>query len=83
VWWRRLERSRAGYLVAAAAVAALTAALKLLGGRIWVEGRAGGAGARVVFTLPIGDEDRAADRPRELAPEQAAAAEAGEMNGVL
>jgi two-component system sensor histidine kinase KdpD len=26
------------------------------GGRIWVEGRVGGAGARVVFLLPIGDE---------------------------
>ena len=34
MWWRRLERSRAGYLLAAAAVAALTAALKLLGGRV-------------------------------------------------
>lgn len=27
------------------------------GGRIWIEGGAGGRGARVVFTLPIGDED--------------------------
>jgi len=34
VWWGRLERSRAGYLIAAAVVAALTAALKLLGGRV-------------------------------------------------
>ena len=34
MWWRRLERSRAGYLLAAAVVAALTAALKLLGGRV-------------------------------------------------
>ncbi|HEV2761384.1 MAG TPA: DUF4118 domain-containing protein [Pyrinomonadaceae bacterium] len=33
MWWRTLERSRAGYVVAAALVAALTAALKLLGGR--------------------------------------------------
>ncbi|MGH9902832.1 MAG: sensor histidine kinase, partial [Pyrinomonadaceae bacterium] len=42
------------------------------GGRIWVEGRAGGAGARVVFTLPIGDEDVAAATPQETAPEQTA-----------
>jgi K+-sensing histidine kinase KdpD len=34
VWWKRLEKSRAGYLLAAAVVAALTAALKLLGGRV-------------------------------------------------
>ena len=34
MWWRRLERSRAGYVVAAAVVAALTAALKLLGGGV-------------------------------------------------
>jgi K+-sensing histidine kinase KdpD len=34
VWWRRLERSRAGYLLAAAVVAGLTAALKLLGGNV-------------------------------------------------
>ena len=34
MWWRRLERSRAGYLLAAAVVAALTAALRLLGGRV-------------------------------------------------
>ena len=34
MWWRTLERSRAGYLLAAAVVAALTAALKLLGGRV-------------------------------------------------
>ena len=34
MWWRRLERSRAGYLIAAAVVAALTAALKLLGGSV-------------------------------------------------
>ena len=34
VWWRRLERSRAGYVVAVAVVAALTAALKLLGGGV-------------------------------------------------
>ena len=40
------------------------------GGRIRVEARAGGAaGARVVFTLPIGDEDTAAERPREAAAE--------------
>jgi two-component system sensor histidine kinase KdpD len=37
------------------------------GGRIWAEGRPGGEGARVVFTLPIGDEERAADSPRETA----------------
>ncbi|HZB47345.1 MAG TPA: DUF4118 domain-containing protein, partial [Pyrinomonadaceae bacterium] len=34
MWWRTLERSRAGHLIAAAVVAALTASLKLLGGRI-------------------------------------------------
>ena len=53
------------------------------GGRIWVEGRAGGVGARVVFTLPIGDEETAADRPREMAPEETATAEAGETDGAL
>lgn len=37
------------------------------GGRIWAEGRPGGAGTRVVFTLPIGDEDTVADTPREAA----------------
>ena len=42
------------------------------GGRIRVEGRAGGAGARVVFTLPIGDEETVADKPRGTAPEQTA-----------
>jgi two-component system sensor histidine kinase KdpD len=52
------------------------------GGRIWVEGRAGGTGARVMFTLPIGGEDTAADWPRETAPERIAA-EAGEVDGVL
>lgn len=35
------------------------------GGRIRVEGRAGGVGARVVFTLPIGDEEIVTDRPHE------------------
>jgi two-component system sensor histidine kinase KdpD len=39
-------------------------------GHIRVEGRAGGTGARVVFTLPIGDEETVADRPRGAAPEQ-------------
>jgi two-component system sensor histidine kinase KdpD len=39
------------------------------GGRIWVEGRAGGAGTRVVFTLPIGEEETVADRPREIVSE--------------
>ena len=44
------------------------------GGRIRVEGRAGGAaGARVVFTLPIGDEERAVGRPRGGVSEQTAA----------
>jgi two-component system sensor histidine kinase KdpD len=27
------------------------------GGRIWVEGATGGVGARVAFTVPIGDEE--------------------------
>jgi two-component system, OmpR family, sensor histidine kinase KdpD len=27
------------------------------GGRIWVESGAGGVGARVAFTIPIGDEE--------------------------
>ena len=48
------------------------------GGRIWAEGRGGGAGARVVFSLPLGDEETAADTPRE-----AAAATTGETDGVL
>jgi two-component system sensor histidine kinase KdpD len=44
------------------------------GGRIRVEGRAGGAaGTRVVFTLPVGDEGAAANGPREAAPGQPAA----------
>ena len=43
-------------------------------GSIRVEGSAGGSGARVVFTLPIGDEGAVADRPRETAPEQTAGA---------
>ncbi|MET0626086.1 MAG: ATP-binding protein [Pyrinomonadaceae bacterium] len=34
MWWRTLERSRAGYLLAAAVIVALTAGLKLLGGRV-------------------------------------------------
>ena len=45
------------------------------GGRIRAEGREGGApGARVVFTLPIGDEDVSAEWPRGTAAEEAAAA---------
>ena len=47
------------------------------GGRIRVENRAGAAGTRVVFTLPIGDEENAADRPRETVPGQAAGAATG------
>ncbi len=39
------------------------------GGHIWVEGRAGVAGTRVVFTLPIGDEETVTDRPHETVPE--------------
>jgi two-component system, OmpR family, sensor histidine kinase KdpD len=27
------------------------------GGRIWVESGSGGAGARIAFTIPVGDED--------------------------
>jgi two-component system sensor histidine kinase KdpD len=45
------------------------------GGRIWVEGRAEAAGARVVFTLPVGDEETAAGGPREAAPEKTAVAD--------
>ncbi len=48
------------------------------GGRIWVEGRAGGSGVRVVFTLPIGDEETLADGPRGPA-----AAAVGEAERVL
>jgi K+-sensing histidine kinase KdpD len=44
------------------------------GGRVWAEGRAGGGGTRVAFTLPIGDEDGAAAALREAAPGQTAAA---------
>jgi hypothetical protein len=58
------------------------------GGRIRVEARAGKAGARVVFTLPIGDEETAADRPHEPAAGQTggatrAAAATGEADKVL
>ena len=53
------------------------------GGRIWVEGHARGTGARVVFTLPIGDEETADGRPGEMALEQTAAAETSEMDEVL
>jgi two-component system sensor histidine kinase KdpD len=52
------------------------------GGLIWVEGVAGGTGARVVLTLPIGDEETAADPPLETTPETAATA-AGETEGGL
>jgi two-component system sensor histidine kinase KdpD len=31
------------------------------GGRIWIESRAGGRGTRVVFTVPIGDDEEARD----------------------
>ena len=51
------------------------------GGRIRVEGRDGGAGARVVFTLPIGDEETVADRPHEPAPEQTAGATRAASSG--
>lgn len=47
------------------------------GGRIWVEGRAAGAGTRVVFTLPIGDEETVADRPKD---KPRGAASSGETN---
>ena len=53
------------------------------GGRIRVEGRAGGAGTRVAFTLPIGEDEADADRPRETLPEQTAAVEAGETDRAL
>jgi two-component system sensor histidine kinase KdpD len=51
------------------------------GGSIGVEGRAAGAGARVAFTLPIGDEETgvASNFPRE----SAAAAGAVEADGAL
>jgi two-component system sensor histidine kinase KdpD len=44
------------------------------GGRIAVEGRVGSEGARVVFLLPIGDEDAVTDTLQEAAPGRAAAA---------
>lgn len=57
------------------------------GGRIWVEGRAGAVGTRVVFTLPIGDEETVADRASEAAPKSAdgatIAAAAGEVDRIL
>ena len=57
------------------------------GGRIWVEGCTEGVGARVVFTLPIGDEEVVADRPHENDPQQTAGATgvvvAGEMGEIL
>jgi K+-sensing histidine kinase KdpD len=45
------------------------------GGLIRAEGRPGGVGTRVVFTLPIGDEEAAVESPREAAA--AATGEAG------
>ena len=57
------------------------------GGRIWVEARAGGAGVRVAFTLPVGDEESVTDRPRETVADQTAGASRGaaaaEVEGVL
>jgi len=39
------------------------------GGRIWVESGTGGAGARVAFTTPIGDEetDKRGQRNEQIA----------------
>ena len=42
------------------------------GGHIQAEGRDSGVGTRIVFTLPIGDEEMAAATRRETAPEQTA-----------
>jgi K+-sensing histidine kinase KdpD len=57
------------------------------GGRIWVEERDGGAGARVAFTLPIGDEETASGRPLEKIEGRSAGAArvagAGEADGIL
>jgi two-component system sensor histidine kinase KdpD len=58
------------------------------GGRIWVEGREGATGARVVFMLPIGDDETVAEQPRETIPEQAAGAtsaatKSGEVDRIL
>jgi K+-sensing histidine kinase KdpD len=41
-------------------------------GHIWIEGGAGNRGTRVVFTLPIGDDDEA-DNPVAAAPDHAQA----------
>ena len=41
------------------------------GGRIWIEDGAGGRGCRVILTLPIGDQEDAADAPSEVIAAQA------------
>lgn len=46
-------------------------------GRIWVESGAAGRGTRVVFTLPIGDDEEVESRP---APGRAQAGRAGEKS---
>jgi two-component system sensor histidine kinase KdpD len=38
-------------------------------GRIWIESGAAGRGTRVVFTLPVGDDDGMTERPTEYAPD--------------
>jgi two-component system sensor histidine kinase KdpD len=49
------------------------------GGQIWVEGRDAGAGTRVVFTLPIGDEETVAERPKDKTHGAASAGETKEV----
>lgn len=49
-------------------------------GRIWIESGAGGKGTRVVFTLPVGDEEVIADR-EEHAPESLASAKEVRLPG--
>jgi two-component system sensor histidine kinase KdpD len=54
------------------------------GGAIWIEDTTGGPGARVVFTLPIGDEDAPVEPQPQAALADGAAAEiSGQTGGGL
>jgi len=36
------------------------------GGRIWIEDSASGHGARIIFTVPVGDDDGTRDGGRDV-----------------
>jgi signal transduction histidine kinase len=38
------------------------------GGRIWIEDSASGHGARIIFTVPVGDDDSTRDGGRGVPP---------------